>query len=75
MNRARPDLWGRRLGNRRRYPDRQSTARPQSSALAVFRSVGLLDVLSKYDCGGLGRKPCQDGACNASLRRAMRNPG
>ncbi len=23
MNRARPDLWGRRLGNRRRYPDTQ----------------------------------------------------
>ena len=75
MNRARPDLWGRRLGNHWRYPDRQSTTAPQSSALAVFRSVGLLDVLHEYDCVGLGRKPCQDGACDASLRRAMRNPG
>ena len=41
MNRARPDLWGRRLGNHRRYPDRWSTASPQSSALAVLCSVGL----------------------------------
>ena len=49
----------------------QSTAAPQSSALAAFRSVGLLDVLYLYDCGGLGRKPCQDGACDASLRQAL----
>ena len=53
----------------------QSTARPQSSALTVLRSVGLLDVLSKYDCGGLGRKPCQDSAFGLSLRPGMRNAG
>ena len=53
----------------------QSTARPQSSALTVLRSVGLLDVLSKYDCGGLGRKPCQEGAFVLSLRPGMRNAG
>ena len=40
-----------------------------------FALVGLLDVLHEYDCGGLGRKPCQDGPCGASLRQAMRNPG
>ena len=71
MNRARPDLWGRRLGNHRRYPDRWSTASPQSSALAVLRSVGLLDVLHEYDCGGLGRKPCQDGACGELMSRGV----
>ncbi len=75
MNRARPDLWGRRLGNRRRYPDTQPAARPQSSALTALCSVGLLDVLSKYDCGGLGRKPCQDGAFGLSRRPGMRNAG
>ena len=58
-----------------RISHRWSTASPQSSALAVLRSVGLLDVLHEYDCGGLGRKPCQDGPCGASLRQAMRNPG
>ncbi len=58
-----------------RISHRRSTTSPQSSALAVFRSVGLLDVLYKYDCGGLGRKPCQDGPCDASLRQAMRNAG
>ncbi len=58
-----------------RISHRWSTATPQSSALAVLCSVGLLDVLCKYDCGGLGRKPCQDGPCGASLRQAMRNPG
>ena len=54
---------------------RWSAASPQSSALAALRSVGLLDVLHEYDCGGLGRKPCRDGPCGASLRQAMRNPG
>ena len=58
-----------------RISHRWSTTSPQSSALAVFRSVGLLDVLHEYDCGGLGRKPCQDGPCGASLRQAMRNAG
>ena len=38
-----------------RISHRWSTASPQSSALAVFRSVGLLDVLSKHDCGGSPR--------------------
>ena len=62
-------------GSLTRISHRQSTAAPQSSALAALRSVGLLDVLHEYDSGGLGRKPCQDGACTASLRPAMRNPG
>ncbi len=35
-----------------RISHRQSAASPQSSALAVLRSVGLLDVLHEYDCGG-----------------------
>ena len=59
-----------------------STAAAPSSALTAFRSVGLLDVLSKYDCGGLGRKPCQDAgvpaagvAFGASLRKPLNNPG
>ena len=58
-----------------RISHRWSTTSPQSSVLAALRSVGLLDVLHEYDCGGLGRKPCQDGLCGASLRQAMRNPG
>ena len=58
-----------------RISHRWSTASPQTSVLAAFRSVGLLDVLHEYDCGGLGRKPCQAGFCGASLRQAMRNPG
>ena len=44
-----------------------STAVTQSSALAVLRSVGLFDGLHEYDCGGLGRKPCQDGASYLQL--------
>ena len=47
----------------------------QSSALAVLCSVGLLDGPHEYDCGGLGRKPCQDGAFTASLRELMNYPG
>ena len=58
-----------------RISHRWSTASPQTSFLAALRSLGLLDVLHEYDCGGLGRKPCQDGPCGASLRQAMRNPG
>ncbi len=58
-----------------RISHRWSAAPPQSSALAALRSVGLLDVLHEYDCGGLGRKPCQDGPFGASLRQAMRNAG
>jgi len=33
---------------------KQSTAVAESSALTALRSVGLLDVLYKYDCGDLG---------------------
>ena len=55
-----------------RISHRWSTASPQTSVLAALRSVGLLDVLHEYDCGGLGRKPCQDGPCGASLRQASR---
>ena len=52
-----------------------STAAAPSSALTAFRSVDLLDGLHEYDCGGLGRKPCQDGAVTASLRKLMNCPG
>ena len=52
-----------------------STAAAPSSALAAFCSVGLLDVLHKYDCGGLGRRPCQDGSVTASLRKLMNYSG
>ncbi len=38
-----------------RISHRWSTTSPQSSALAVLRSVGLLDVLREYDCGGSPR--------------------
>ena len=53
----------------------QSIASPQSSALAALCSVGLLDALYEYDCGGLGRKPYQSSACDASLRPGMKNQG
>ena len=32
-----------------------STASAESSILTALRSVGLLDVLHEYACGGLGR--------------------
>ena len=70
---AHPGRWDGR--NLTRISHRWSTASPQTSVLAALRSVGLLDVLHEYDCGGLGRKPCQDGPCGASLRQAMRNAG
>ena len=49
-----------------------ATASPYSSGLTAFRS---LDVLHEYDCGGLGRKPCQSGASTVSLRKLMRKAG
>ena len=52
-----------------------ATATADASTLTAFRSVGLLDVLHEYDCGGLGRKPCQSGASTVSLRKLMRNAG
>ncbi len=63
-----------------RISHRWSTASPQTSVLAAVRSVGLLDVLHEYDCGGSprvvsGGKPCQEAPCAASLRQAMRNVG
>ncbi len=68
--------WGSTAGGPlTRIIHKFSTAAAQSSVLAVFRSVGLLDVLHEYDCGGLGRKPCHDGAFTASLRKLMNNPG
>jgi hypothetical protein len=36
-----------------------ATATAHASGLTAFRS---LDLLHEYDCGGLGRKPCQTGA-------------
>ena len=38
-----------------RISHRWSTTSPQSSALVVFRSIGLLDVLHEYDSGGSPR--------------------
>ena len=61
-------LW---KGALTRISHRQSTAAPQSSALAALRSVGLLDVLHEYDSGGLGRKPCQDGVSLCKLFGVM----
>ena len=43
--------------------------------LTAFRSLGLLDVLHEYDCGDLGRKPCQTGTSTVSLRKLMKYPG
>lgn len=39
--------------------------------MTAFHSIDLLDGRVKYDCGDLGRKPCQDGAVTASLRKLM----
>jgi hypothetical protein len=41
----------------------------------VFCSVGLLDVLHEYACGGLGRRPCQSGAYTVSSHEPVRNAG
>ncbi len=46
-------------------------ATADASYPTAFRSVGLLDVLHEYNCGGLGRKPCQSGASTVSLRKLM----
>ena len=50
-------------------------ATADASYLTAFRSVGLLDVLHEYDCGGLGCKLCQSGPSTVSLRKHMRNAG
>jgi len=50
-----------------------TTAAADTSTLTALCSVGLLDVLCQYDCGGLSRKPCQAGVSTASLRKPMRN--
>jgi len=54
-----------------------TTAGADTSDLAVLNSVGLLDVLYKYDCQGFinGRKPCYAGAFTASLRELEQYPG
>jgi hypothetical protein len=51
------------------------TAPANASALTAFRSVGLLDILHEYECGGLGRKPCQSGAFTVSLSQPKRKGG
>ena len=48
---------------------------PDASVLTAFYSVGLLDVLLKYACGGLPSKPCRNGASTVSLHKPMRNAG
>jgi hypothetical protein len=52
-----------------------ATATAHASALTAFCSVGLLDILQEYECGGLGRKLCQSGAFTVSLRQPMRKGG
>ncbi len=52
-----------------------ATTTADASVLTAFCFVGLLDVLHEYDCGGLGRKSCQNGASTVSLRKPMRNAG
>ena len=71
--------------NLARISHRWSTASPQTSVLAAqtsvlaaLRSVGLLDVLHEYDCGGSPRvvsvaSLARTAFCGASLRPAMRN--
>jgi len=49
-----------------------ATTTSDASVLTSFYLVGLLDVLPKYACGGLLRKPCQNGASTVSLRRLIR---
>ena len=58
-----------------RISHKLAAATADASVLTVFRSVGLLDVLHEYDCGGLGRKPCQTGASTVSLHKPVRNAG
>ena len=48
----------RRAGTLARISHQLSAATADTSAQTALRSVGLLDVLSKYACGGLGRAPC-----------------
>ena len=44
------------------------------SSNTALNSVGLLDVLYEYDCGGLCfNEPCQYGISTASLRELVRN--
>ena len=54
-----------------------TTAVAYTSVLTALCSVGLLDVLYKYDCGGFtnGRMSCQAGVSTASLRNSVRNAG
>ena len=49
------------------------TVTADASVLRAFRSLDLLDLLHEYDCGDLGRKPCQAGASTASRRQLVRN--
>jgi hypothetical protein len=48
---------------------------PHLAGSTALCSVGLLNVLYKYACGGLGRKPCQNGAFTVSPRKLLRNAG
>ncbi len=46
-----------------------SAATADTLADTASRSVGRLDVLSKYACGGLGRAPCLRGVSAVSRRQ------
>lgn len=46
-----------------------------TSRLSALCAVGLLEVLHKYDCGGLGCKPCQTGVSATSPRKLVRIAG
>jgi len=59
----------------RRISHELTTAAAYTSVLTALCSVGLLDVLYKYVCGGLGRMSCQADVSTASLRNPVRNAG
>jgi hypothetical protein len=58
-----------------RISHKLATATANASVLTAFRSVGLLNILHEYACGGFGRRPCQIGAFTVSLRKPMRKAG
>src|ERR1051326_7853129 len=52
-----------------------SAATANTLADTALRSVGRLDVLSKYASGGLGRAPCLRGGSAVSRRQRVRKAG
>jgi hypothetical protein len=58
-----------------RISQRLPAATTDTLADTALRSVGRLDVLSKYAYGGLGRAPCLRGVSAVSRRQPVRNAG